>query len=404
VRARLAVIEAHDRGQDSDEFTLVANSSTTRPAYRGGMLLDRGRLLGWRLARQALDPASGTDVVDVVRRVVALRGWPADLADLAVTVRQAQPEPGALGRALDEGILIRSYAFRGGSYVFTHEIGAVLLAVRTATRVWETRRYQQQGNFALDDWEPLREAVREALASGPKTRGEIGAHLAQIPNLRHPAVGAAGAGSDSLYKPLHWWGDICFGPARDGQTTFRLLHGDPHWPGLPDVDEAGRRAVPLYLGTYGPATVDNLVYWFTEGLGVPRRRLFGWLADLGDEVAEVSTDTGKAYALAADLDELRSAEPSDAVRLLPGFDPWVMGPGTADPLIIAPERRALATRGSNLVIWRGVVCGTWRIRGTDVMVSWFSEADVAPTSAIDRELRRLESIQGRELRLTLDLV
>jgi hypothetical protein len=132
--------------------------------------------------------------------------------------------------------------------------------------------------------------------------------------------------------------------------------------------------------------------------------LLGRLADLGDEVAEVSVDAGPAYALAADLDALQSAEPSDVVRLLPGFDPWVMGPGTADPRVIAPERRALASRGSNLVIWRGVVSGTWRIRGTDVMVSWFSEAGMAPTSAIDRELRRLARIQGRELSLTLDLV
>lgn len=365
-------------------------------------MLDGAGTLAWRLRRHALEPAAGTAVDDVARRVVALRGWPADLADLAICIRQAQPQPGALARALEDGDVIRSYALRGGSYVFTHEVAAVLLSVRTATRVWETRRWQRQGDFALDDWEPLRGAVREALSGGPMTREEIGACLRRIPALRHLAAGAAGTGADSLYKPLHWWGDICFGPARDGQATFRLLSGDPRWPGLPDVDEAGRRAITLYLGAYGPATIDNLVYWLTEGLGAPRRRLLGWLAELGDDVTEVTVDGVDAYALTADLDQLSAAEPSEAVRLLPGFDPWVMGPGTADARVLAPERRALASRGANLVIWRGVVAGTWRIRRPDVTVSWFDEAGPAPVSALGEEVRRLAGIRAQELDLTLE--
>src|SRR5699024_5023336 len=125
------------------------------------------------------------------------------------------------------------------------------------------------------------------------------------PSLAHLATGATGAGADSLYKPLHWWGDICFGPTRDGQATFRLLADDPQWPGLPDVDDAGRQAIRLYLTAYGPATIGNLSYWLSEGLSVPRRRLQGWLADLGDELCTVTIDDGaEAYLLATDRDEL----------------------------------------------------------------------------------------------------
>lgn len=365
------------------------------------MRLDLARTLPWRLRRQALEPAVGTSVADVAERVVALRGWPFDLADLTICVRQAEPEAGALDRALEAGDVIRSYAFRGGSYVFTHEIAAALLAVRATTRVWETRRYQQQGRFSLDDWEPFREAMRDTLATGPATRDEIGAHLARIPALRHLAIGATGAGSDSLYKPLHWWGDICFGPTRAGQATFRLLGDDPRWPGLPDLDEAGRSAVALYLGAYGPATRQNLAYWLSEGLSVPRQRLLRWVADLGEEVTEVSVDGVEAYALTADLEEMNTAEPSDTVRLLPGFDPWVMGPGTADARIVAAGRRALATRGANLVVWRGVVSGTWRVQGREVAVSWFDEAGSMPAVALEDEVRRLASIRRQDLYTTL---
>lgn len=277
------------------------------------MRIDGTRALAWRLRRHALDPASGTNVVDVANRVVALRGWPADLADMMICIRQERPEPGALERALADGDVIRSYAFRGGSYVFTPPVAAVLLSVRTSTRIWEKSRYQQQGGFAIDDWEPLRETVRDLLADGPKSRAEIGARLKAVPALEHLAGAATGTGADSLYKPLHWWGDICFGPMRDGQATFRLLRGDPHWPGLPDADEAGRSAIRLYLASYGPVTVENLVYWLTAGLGVPRRRVLGWLADLAGEVTQVSVDGVEAWILAADLDDIEASEPSGAV-------------------------------------------------------------------------------------------
>lgn len=365
------------------------------------MRLDGAQALAWRLGRHGLDPVAGTSVADVADRVVAFRGWPFDLADLMVQVRQATPESGGLDRALEAGEVIRSYAFRGGSYVFTPGVAAVLLACRGTTRVWETRRYQEQGRFVLDDWQPLRGAVREALSAGPATRDEIGAHLARMPALRHLAVGATGFGADSLYKPLFWWGDICFGPSRGGKATFRLLGGDPSWPGLPDVDAAGPRAIELFLGRYAPATLDNLAYWLSDGLSVPRRRLVAWMNDLGDTVTSVNLDGRQAYALTADLDQLHEAAPSDAVRLLPGFDPWVFGPGTSDTRLLAPDRRALATKGSNLVIRGGVVTGTWRIRGDDVMVSWFREAGPPPASALERETQRLAHLRGRGLHLTV---
>lgn len=103
-----------------------------------------GRALGWRLRRQALDPdtAAGT-AAEVVRRVLAVRGWPFDAADLAVCVRQRTPRPGGLERALDAGELVRSYAFRGGSYAFAPDVAASVLSVRTTTRIWQTRRWQQ---------------------------------------------------------------------------------------------------------------------------------------------------------------------------------------------------------------------------------------------------------------------
>lgn len=331
--------------------------------------------------------------------MVALRGWPLDPTKLAVRLRLAEPEVDELEPALARGELIRSYAFRGGAYIFTPDVAAVLLRCRTATRVWETARYQRQGGFALADWQPLREAVRGALSEGPATRAEIAAHLARERALGDLAAGASGAGSDSLYKPLHWWGDICFGPSRDGQSTFRLLDGSPGWPGLPSLDEAGPRAIELYLASYGPATLTNLEYWLTEGLSVPRRRVLGWLGNLGDRVSVVEVDGVAAYLLSRDVAGVASCTPADAVRLLPAYDPWILGPGTADTRLISPSRRALASNGSNLVVRGGVVTGNWRLEAGELSVCWFDEAGSAPRTKLAAEAERLSGVIGRELRL-----
>lgn len=364
------------------------------------MAADLPRALGWRLQRHSLDPAVASTATEVLDRVLALRGWPADSADLAVGLRLASPDRGAVQRALDTGELVRSYAFRGGSYVFTPEVAALVLSARTVTQVWNTRRWQHQGGFELDDWEPLREAVCAALVDGPLNREQISVRLAQT-DLRHLADAARGRGADSLYKPLHWWGDICFGPTRDGTSTFRLLRGDPRWPGLAEIDDAGPALIRRYLHSYGPVTPENLTYWLTEGLGVPRRRLQAWLAGLGDELVSESVDGQTSYFLQADLNEVREAETSKTVIVLPAYDPWVLGPGTADGRVVPPSRRALFSRGAHPVVWRGVVSGTWRLHEDAAIVSWFSEAGAVPRDELHDGVRRLSWTLARELSVTL---
>src|SRR5690606_13289795 len=125
---------------------------------------------------------------------------------------------------------------------------------------------------------------------------------------------------------------------------------------------------------YGPATVNNLSYWLTEGLGVPRRELLGWVEDLGAAITRVQVDDDDALVLTEHVEEIARTSPSDTVHLLPGYDPWVMGPGRADARIVPPKHRAIATKSANLAIRGGRVRATWRARGDDVVIDWFDGA------------------------------
>jgi hypothetical protein len=179
---------------------------------------------------------------------------------------------------------------------------------------------------------------------------------------------------------------MSFGPPRDGHATFQRLDHNPRWAGLPDLDEAGMRAVEGYFRAYGPATPDHLRYWLGQGLGVRRKRIQSWIAGFGDRLAAVDIDGESAYILREDLEELAATPTTTVLRLLPGYDQWVLGPGTADAHLVPPARRTLVSRGANIVIVGGVVSGTWSLSDDQVVVAWFAEAMPPAQKALAGEL------------------
>ena len=208
------------------------------------------------------------------------------------------------------------------------------------------------------DWPDFRAAVRAALSDGPVTVVELGRALTRQRAYRHlKPVFDEGAGT--LIKPLTWQGDMSLGPPRDGLHTFQRLDSNPRWRGVPDLDDAGPKAITAYFRSYGPATLDHLHYWLGDGLSAGRRRLAAWFSELGDRLVAVDVDGTAAYVVREDVDALEASLPSEAVRFLPGHDQWVIGPGTKDTQVTPSSRRDLMTRKANPVITGGVVSGTW---------------------------------------------
>lgn len=76
--------------------------------------------------------------------------------------------------------------------------------------------------------------------------------------------------------------------------------------------------------------------------------------------------------LAEHLDDLVATEASEVVRLLPGFDQYVLGPGTGAMEVIPRQWRALVSRQagwiSPVVVHGGRVVGVWEPRApqTDI--------------------------------------
>ena len=363
------------------------------------MRVSWGQALGWRMARQLLDPVGSESVADVVRRLGAVPSMDESLAELAVRTRRATSRPGELARALAAGTVVKVFAFRGAVHYLSAEDGGAYLALRAAGRQWELPSWVEFYRLTPEAWPDFRAAVREALVDGPLTLAELGAAVTGHAAYRHLApVFDDGAGT--LIKPLTWQGDMSFGPPHDGQATFQRLDTNPRWKGIPDLDEAGPAAVSAYLRAYGPATVDHVHYWLGNGLSAGRKRLDGWIAGLGDQLVTVDVEATEALVVRRDVDALGSAEPSEAVRFLPGHDQWVIGPGTKDAHVTPPDRRELMTRKANPVIVGGVVSGTWARRGDELTVTWLDDGP-PPSTALEEEAARLAGIVGTDLGLRL---
>lgn len=355
--------------------------------------------LAWRMRRQLLDPVGADSVAGVVRRLGAVLSMDESLAELAVRTRCSTSRPGELAGALADGEVIKAFAFRGSMHYLSPEEGGRYLAIRSAGRQWELPSWVDHYRLAPSDWPDFRAAVRAALGNGPLTVAELGQALSRHRAFRHlEPVFDEGAGT--LIKPLSWQGDLSFGPPRDGRLTLQRLDSNPRWRGIPDLDEAGPRAVQAYFRTYGPATIDHLRYWLGNGLSAGRKRLDSWVERLGDRLAAVDVEGTVACIAREDVDALQATPPSEAVRFLPGHDQWVMGPGTKDTHVTPSTRREFMTRKANPVIAGGVVCGTWTRTGDEISVTWLDERR-PPRTAIERETGRLAAALDRDLRLTL---
>jgi Winged helix DNA-binding domain len=161
--------------------------------------------------------------------------------------------------------------------------------------------------------------------------------------------------------------------------------------------------VAAYFRTAGPSTPDRVHEWVGQGLGAKRRAVSRWLDQLDERLEPVTVEGDRVLALREDLDDLRTTSTSTAVRLLPGRDPWVMAPGTSDIRVVPPARREPVSRSANLVVFRGVVAGTWTVRGERLNIAWFTESGRVPRTAVDQEAAALAKFLNRPLDHAVEL-
>jgi len=356
--------------------------------------------LAWRLERQLLDPIGRIAVDGVVARLGAVQAQVQSSADLGIGVRRASSRPGDVDAALADGRLIKTWAVRGALHLLTPDLGAALLSVIAKSRPWARAAWDSYFGMTPRLWDAYRDAADEALAGRTLSREELIQAITATRGLGHVGEGLRSSWGTML-KPLAWQGVLCFGPSPGARATFRRPEdASSTWPGLPDPAGAAPAVIATYFGAYGPATVRAFNKWM--GGGWSGRRVLRTIVDEHHvPLVEVDVEGEPAYVLEEHIDALLAARPSKVVLLLPGFDAWVLGPGTADEHVVPPGRRRAVSRQSGwispLVVVGGVVGGTWRLDGGRIAIDWFDEVRRPPRRTLLAAVDRLASVLGQDL-------
>jgi hypothetical protein len=353
------------------------------------------QVLAWRMRRQFLDPLGDRDAVDVIRRLAGVQAQVMSAAELAVAVRGGTRA--AVVRALlDDRSVMKTWAMRGTLHLLPADQAAAYLAVCATARIWEKPSWEKTFGASPADLEAVAAAVADVLADGAcLTREQLVTAVVETTGSAHLEE-MLQVGWGPILKPLAWWGLLCHGPAEGNRVTFAApARRLPGWTGMPSVDEAAPVVIRAFLGAHGPATTQMFDAWLMRTL-TPKKTLKGWFAAMADELATVEVDGTPMYALPGHVDELAATDPSAAVRLLGGFDQYVLGAGTGATYLIPAEHRAKVSRPagwiSPVVVYAGRVAGVWEPASGEIDLTLWDDVPAAPLNA---ETARIAELLAR---------
>jgi hypothetical protein len=316
------------------------------------------KVLGLRVRRHRLERrAPAGSLLEIVSALCGVHAQIAASAEMALWARVEELRRDEVREALEgQRTLVKTWAMRGTLHLLTADDLPLYVAVLGPR--WDDPGGAWLRGFGLTkrQYDTLLEVVPRSLGARPRTREQLADKVAELagPKLRERLL----EGWGSLLKPSARRGELCFGPNRGRNVTF--VRPD-RWLGkLPRMDEAEarRELVRRFLAAYGPATADDLGRWLGFRGAEPKRMLRA----LEDELVEVELDGGPSWLPAADLDALEKATAPKSVRLLPAFDPYVVGFRPRD-LLVDPEHAARIFRPqawfSPVVLVDGRAAGIW---------------------------------------------
>ena len=346
------------------------------------------KVLGFRVRRHRLDRrAPAGSLVQVTRELCGVHAQIAASAEIALWARVNGLRRDEVREALEEQrTLVKTWAMRGTLHLLAADDLPLYVAVLGPA--WDDPGGAWLRGFELTkkQYETLLEVVPRALGARPRTREQLAAKVGELAGRKLGERLLEGWGS--LLKPSARRGELAFGPNRGRNVTF--VRPD-RWLGrMPRIEEEEARAelVRRYLRAYGPATADDLGRWLGFRGAAPKRLLRA----IEDELVEVEA----GWLLAADLAELRKAAAPRSVRLLPAFDPYVVGFRPRD-LLVDPEHAARIFRRqawfSPVVLVGGRAVGIWERerRGSrlEVRIEPFAPLSAATRKALADEADRL---------------
>ena len=352
-----------------------------------------------RARAQLLDaPRPKTSPSEIVRRVCGVQAQDLRAADLALRARAAGLTVAEVQDARrSERSVIRTWAMRGTLHLLaSDDVGWLLSLITPRFLPGSRRRLLQLGVEGDAQTEAVALIGKLLEEEGPLTRSEIAERLARR------GIRTEGQAAFHLVALAALEGRVCMGPDRGGEPAFVLLRD---WLGPQSAlqrDTALAELARRYLCAYGPAAPEDMATW--SGLGLTEARK-GWRL-IAQELSEVDVASGqKAWMLRSQDVRLR---PAGFVRLLPGFDNYLLGYRSRDSAVNPLHAREVHPGGGMLravVLVDGRAVATWslRRRGTKLIITvrQFDQLSPRVEEGLEAETRDIGRFFGVSAQLAL---
>ncbi|MEO8540354.1 MAG: winged helix DNA-binding domain-containing protein [bacterium] len=321
-----------------------------------------------RLSAQRIVGRGSASAAETVRWMGAIQAQDFGAAQWAIGLRTLGVTVSDIDSAIERREIIRTWPMRGTLHFISPEL------VRPVLRLCAPRVFQRSAarfrQLEIDD--DVLKRARKLVAyhireHGPRTRAEL-----------YAAFDADGLKPDGQ-RGIHILGQLsreavlCHGSHRGKQPTFVLL--DEWSPETAAMDDRGTlvELAARYFSSHGPATVHDFAWWSNLKVAEARSALEANKAEL--ENVEFA---GKQYWFSP----AAVTETDGRMRLLPGFDEFVLGYTDRTPAL-STEQMARIVPGDNgmfmpaVVDADGGVAGTWRRmlgKGSiRIEAQWFDE-------------------------------
>jgi hypothetical protein len=319
------------------------------------------KVAAWRTRRHHLDRrAPAGSMLAVAGRLCDLHAQVMSAAELAAWARVDGVERGAIPRAVwEERTLIKTWAMRGTLHLLpAADLPLWHGALATSRRYRSAVGWKRWLGITLEELDGLTAAIGKALEGRVLTREEL---LREVGRFSGSKARLALNGWGTLLKPAAFAGHLCFAPSVGTRVRFTRPDTWLNQRNRPlEPSAATAELTRRFLSAYAPATVHDCARWWG---GASMKTVRGWLGSLGEEVAAVDLEGEQAWMLADDIREGRDLPSTRSVRLLPAFDPYVIGASRHAPHLLPGEFRSRIYRPqgwvSPVVLVNGRMEGTW---------------------------------------------